>query len=1019
MKKDFLHSFATAIFFCLFAMTAFLVNDLQAQAAYPVIDTSRMHAYYDFLGSFRDSTGINADAVPHKAELTSDRFCNPQNAVLLTDTGSYLRVEDHPSLDFSDTLSISFWIYLDSVPDMETRIISKSDPAKPDSGSYWISIYPDNQEPSGSPWSFSYTDANGNIQTFRCEWGMITGNWINYTVTYAGNNVTLWLGLEPCAEFETGGSAILPNNDPLWFGNGVGSGITGKMDDILLYNRMVSVEEIENLSARSLFTSDINPVYLEPVIGDSVELFSTATGANIQYQFLKGEEVIQDGVDSTCMVVIESEEDFATYFCRAYTCTEESTKRFTLKSCVLYEGIYFYEVLTPTIYASEGDPVNIWFYVNDNLDGLVYEMYHNDVLMPDVFRGIVRIEQATLADSGEYYFVVHNGCERLVSDTVTLIMEGQGYTNYKVEGWDWTGNISGAGSSYFSSITMGKDSSIYLLGHFAGGLKVEDVEVFSSVKEDIFIVKYDKDGVYQWSKFLVSPFFKRKGDLAVDSEGNLYVTGSFWESIEIEDHTLTTDQVAGSGYMVKYDPMGELLWIKEMNTTRGVNCDNIEIDSADRIYLGGNFKSTLSIDTIEVSGDWHEYDNVMFVARMDTAGSCRWISHAVTDDMDFGLIDMDLSKSGEVVTSGTITGESDFGNGVVLDAFIQAPFLVKYNEEGEALWGTSISNEFGHAETFDVSVDDQDRIFMTGEHLGEISFSAFSAGENAPVMEEIFLARFDSEGVCTALNSYGSLGEGGDFGICYEPATDSTGYLLGLYGDTLIMKLDTLVALSVSGGGLPVSPNMFIAKLKDDGEPLALKSAGVIGRQFFGELLVREDGRLYFAGMNEGVPVKKTTASESTSVAFVAYLDAGIQERVGPVELLFEREETICLGDSVQFRSHWYKETGSYLDTASNPIGIDSIFSLQLSTEICLSLDNEPASGEYQIYPNPANQILYVNSPDREPFELMMYGISGKLIWQNREQNEYQIEVEGYEAGLYILKLIKQGESKVHKILIE
>ena len=71
-------------------------------------------------------------------------------------------------------------------------------------------------------------------------------------------------------------------------------------------------------------------------------------------------------------------------------------------------------------------------------------------------------------------------------------MEGQGSVDYKVVGWDWTGNIGGSGSSYFSSICMGRDSSIYLLGHYAGGLKVEDVEVFSSVEEDVFLVKYDK-----------------------------------------------------------------------------------------------------------------------------------------------------------------------------------------------------------------------------------------------------------------------------------------------------------------------------------------------------------------------------------------------------------------------------------------------------------------------------------------------------------------------------------------------
>ncbi|MEN8203899.1 MAG: T9SS type A sorting domain-containing protein, partial [Bacteroidota bacterium] len=606
------------------------------------------------------------------------------------------------------------------------------------------------------------------------------------------------------------------------------------------------------------------------------------------------------------------------------------------------------------------------------------------------------------------------------SDTVYLIMEGSGYVEYEVAGWDWTGNISSAGSSYFSSICTGNDGSFYLLGHFGGGLKVEDTEVFSSVVDDIFIVKYAENGDYQWSKFISSTSHKGKGDLAVDSEGNVFVSGSYRESIQIEDSTLTTDMGTGSGYLVKYDPLGKLLWIKELETTRGVMCDNIEIDSSDHIYLGGNFSGSLTIDNVEVNGSWDIYANVMFVARMDTAGSCQWISHAVTDPyMDlFGLIDMDMSASGQLVTAGTYTDQADFGNGVVLSTPVEAPFLVQFDEDGEAQWGSTISTEFGFAEAFDVSTDDQGRIFMTGMHLGDIGFGDFMVQNEGMVMEEIFLARFDSAGVCTALNSYGSQGEGGDFGVSYEPATDTSGYLLGMFGDTLIMGPDTLLATPASGAG-GVSPNMFIAKLTDDGEPLAMKSAGVRGNQFFGEIQVTEEGRLYFAGLNEGISVKKGSASASPTVAFVGFLEQGIAERMVPVEVYVNSQETICLGDSILFRGLWCSEAGIYTDRINGSEGIDSIFTLELITEICTSFGEDPGMEDYMIYPNPVSQVLYVNSPDQEPFEVQIFGLSGKLIWQNREQSEYRIDVQDYQTGFYFLKLIRRGQTSVFKVIVE
>jgi len=167
---------------------------------------------------------------------------------------------------------------------------------------------------------------------------------------------------------------------------------------------------------------------------------------------------------------------------------------------------------------------------------------------------------------------------------------------------------------------------------------------------------------------------------------------------------------------------------------------------------------------------------------------------------------------------------------------------------------------------------------------------------------------------------------------------------------------------------------MFIAKLTDEGEALVMKSAGVRGHQFFGEIEVTEEGRLYFAGLNEGVSLKKAAQGEPTPVAFVGFLEKGITERMDPVVTHVETKETISLG---------------------------------------------MAADAYLIYPNPASQVLYVNSSDREAFEIQLYGISGKLIWQSRDQSEYGIPVYGYESGMYFLKLIRKGESEVRKVLVD
>ena len=1386
-----------------------ILNELHAQSGYPEIDTSGLAAYYSFNGSFKDSTGNNVDAFPNNALLADDRFCQPLNAVQFTDTDSYLHIDDDPSLDFTDALSISFWLYLDSVPESDTRLLSKSDPEAPATGSYWITLHPGPgpYPNSGTPWSFSFTDEDGVVQTYTSEWGMITEFWVPYTITFDGNMLMLYMDVEPVAIFEVGPVTIQPNEHPLWIGNSVGSGITGEIDDVLIYNRVLQESDIANLvSFHGRLQFDNERPNIGAYIGDTIALISNHTGPFLQYKFSKGEEVIQDGTDSICRVAIQTESDFGEYSCLAYNCLSSHTKYFdveeilipsdiqivdqpheiiayentivsmelslsgntdlasyqwylngiltaetrehiltianlsaadtgyyyckimdrgselfsdsihvkllssesyppidttglrayyafngnlsdstgntgpaipfstvadtsifavpnqairfsgsdsyleipddpdldindqltialsvridtipektkpilskpysvtdfignyallidrnlhlmfvvtaangtqyvhssttplqpgkwyllaatyngselntyvngipdtplaapgltlqtddnpliignqgsTIKSFVvdefrlyqqamepdeissfyaqhlpqvlsshdttsacfgdsvvfepdasgpflhytflkedvilqengrssytievtseedlgqykciisngfaidtvtidveygtLYDNIYIYDAPTTEVYASEGDEVQIAFYVNSNQDGLVYEMYHNGTLIPDTNRGVHNIAHATAADTGAYHLVVINGCERIVSDTVYLILQGPIDPSFEVVEWDWTGNISGSGSSYFNRICTGSDGSYCLFGHFNGGLQVENDEAFASDNDDVFIVKYSQNGDYQWCKFLSSPYPIGSGDLAQDSDGNLYVVGSFFDSIHIEGQVLTTDQTT-SGYLAKFSPAGNLIWITKLQPSLRMSCDHIEIDAENHIYLGGNFYGTLTIVNEEVTGTWSEWANVMFVARMDTTGSCEWISHSVTDAdmmMGFGLVDMVLSSTGEIVACGTYTGMADFGNGVVLNTFIEAPFLVKYNQDGVAQWGTTMSTDFGFGEAFDVSVDEQGRIFMTGMYLSDIAFGDFSIGNDGSKMEEIFLARFDAEGVCTALNSYGSQGDGGDFGICYEPISDTAGYLMGMFGDLLIMGQDSLLAGSYSGQ-VAISPNIFIARLTDSGEPLVLKSAGLIENRFFGEIEVTENGRLYFAGLDTEVSVKKGITNESSSIAFVGFKEQGIVEITEPLEVVITEQITICLGDSTFFRSNWYKEADTYTDTVKNTVEGDTIYMLELTTEICSSADSDMEAEGYVIYPNPASQVLFVKSPDNIPFELKIFGLSGNLIANLRNHAEYELDVEGYQPGIYLLKMIKQGTISMHRLMV-
>lgn len=1105
------------------------VASVFAQPDYPAIDTTRLVANYEFDGSFRDLTGHNADAIPHDAYLTDNQYCVPLSALNLSGQASFLEVADHPSLDFTDTFSVSFSVFLDSLPETETRIISKADPSDPSTASYWLSIYPGEAINYGTEWSFSLVDISGIVHTCKAEWGLLIKSWVQFTITFDGATLSLLLGPELVADFELGPVEMESNDYPLLFGNASGSGITGKIDDIRIYERIVSGQEIYDYDYQFWIQADDERPTILACSGEEVELVCSTSGIFLQYTFYKDGEILQNGTDSICRVLVQTEADFGEFSCKAFNCVDSHTKyfdveqigtgneiviidqpyffsaykngsasmRFTLDGktentsyrwvhngitleetrsklgirditeadtgfyyceitdhcsrvisdsihltflqaydypqldtsglvayypfngsyidsigntgpaadylmasdsgmyCTLNRAVRFtglgsyleipedpdldireeitivlslrvdsvpdskmsiltksltpgqtpgnyglyigpdmkltfefssdngtvYEVATsevlqpgkwhlftasydgvelntyldgnqgipivaedivmqtndqPVILGSwpnksnymvldelrifnralgfdeiisfmlmhrpkfhkgfypvsacEGDTVlfdadasgpelkykflkdgillqggdqsNYKLYINSASDygeyewtvsnnywtssanfpveplphienifirdvfetriyfeesesvtfnfeashyvlELDYEMYHNGVLLTNNYRGSYTIDYAVPSDSGTYYYVIINGCERIVSDTIHLIMvDGQNLKENAPVGWDWTSTIKGSGDSYFSSICTDENESFYLLGHFGGGLMIGDVESISTGADDIFIIKYSEDGNLQWSRIISGQSFKGKGDLDVDVDGNVYVTGSYSGILQIEDQMLTSVEQA-SGYLAKYDPDGNLLWIKLLETSKWINCDNIEINADNQIYLGGNFHESFFIDEKEVTGTWNQYARIMFLAKLDSVGNCLWISHAEIDQDGFvgQLIDMDLSNSGDVITCGTFSYEVDFGNGVKLSTMIEAPFLVKYNEDGVAQWGSASSAEFGFAEAFDVSVDDSNRIFMTGMYLADMTVDSFSIGKAGDFMEEIFQTR--------------------------------------------------------------------------------------------------------------------------------------------------------------------------------------------------------------------------------------------------------------------------------------
>jgi len=177
-------------------------------SAYSQVDCSQfdittgLAAYYPFNGNADDESGNGNNGTVYGATLANDRFGIGISAYYF-DGDDYIEIQDSPSLDILDAITISSWI---KTTDTKGGIISKWDGGHccNDVQSYYQFIYPDGQA-AGS--------VNADNQADNTVWGDIKVNndvW-NHIVYSADNNtrkIRIYVNGALDREFDISGNII-------------------------------------------------------------------------------------------------------------------------------------------------------------------------------------------------------------------------------------------------------------------------------------------------------------------------------------------------------------------------------------------------------------------------------------------------------------------------------------------------------------------------------------------------------------------------------------------------------------------------------------------------------------------------------------------------------------------------------------------------------------------------------------------------------------------------------------------
>jgi hypothetical protein len=69
------------------------------------------------------------------------------------------------------------------------------------------------------------------------------------------------------------------------------------------------------------------------------------------------------------------------------------------------------------------------------------------------------------------------------------------------------------------------------------------------------------------------------------------------------------------------------------------------------------------------------------------------------------------------------------------------------------------------------------------------------------------------------------------------------------------------------------------------------------------------------------------------------------------------------------------------------------------------------------IYPNPVSSILFVESNSEEEFDVKLFDIRGRLLYENRVEERLELDLLSFSTGIYFIKIDSESQSITKKII--
>ena len=520
-----------------------------------------------------------------------------------------------------------------------------------------------------------------------------------------------------------------------------------------------------------------------------------------------------------------------------------------------------------------------------------------------------------------------------------------------------------------------------------------------------------------------------------DKYGNVYVTGSFNNTIDLDPSlntfSLSANNLSNDVFVAKYRNTGDFVWGFKIGGSDQEIGKKIAVDNLGNVFVMGSFQGLVDfnpnggVDTIRSPGSSTD----IFIAKYDSVGNYQWVNHITNQNTganNYGACkEIHIDNNNDIILTGNLNGGLWFSDGATYSYLDELSlndevYFAKYQNNGGFLFANGIGGS-GWDYAGCVGTDSLNNIYVTGRYQYDIDLdpstnTAILTHTNVSNADNIFLAKYTPAGnyvygkTILSPNTYSASALDNALFVEKNGNVYVTGQL-----DASSFDFDPSAnTVSISG-----YYDCYFAKYDMNGNYVwAYKIGGSYG-EAGKDISVDSLGNVFLLGnftgtvdFNPGAGVANMTSTAYTDLFFAKYNQSGTVLMGRHLATSEARNMSLDYLNNIYIGGNF--PTTSTIDFDPSTSGTFNLsgnsttifiakYGVSIPTEIN-ELQHEKE--EIVLYPNPTNNTLHTNTA--LPFKI--YDVLGNLCLQGNKSDI--ISIESLNSGVYFIELYSSDSIK-------